>query len=1038
MIFHRLGEFTVLGISKEVYENPGVVNIGAEAGHAAFFPYQSAAAALTYHRAESDYFRLLNGKWRFSWFESPSHVPESVLDPDSWGNCDVIDVPGNWQLYGYDNPQYLNFESPIPVHPPHVPAQNPTGVYSRVFQLPGSFDGKRIHLTFEGVDTAFYVYINGKKAGFSQGAHCHSEFDITGLIRTGENFITVCVLKTAWSTYMEDQDKWRMSGIIRDVYLVAYQKTRVRDLSVSCVLKDRYANADLCVRAEIKNITGAAFNGELEFSLTDADGGSAARFSHRLETDGEKEVLDFKQHIEKPRKWSAEDPYLYDLAYTLRSADDSVLECGAVKVGFRSVEIRDRQLFVNGASVKIKGVNRHEIHPDMGFAIPVEHMIRDITLMKRHNINTVRTSHYRNDTKFLDLCDLYGLYVICEADQESHWFFMVPEELDIISNPKWEAAFVDRARRMVGLDKNHPSVIIWSLGNESGFGANSKAMIRYIKSADPQKRPVHYEPAQYNPGMDVDIMSFMYPSFDELETQGKSDDPRPYLMCEYTHAIGNGSGCLAEYWDLIYKYPRLIGGCVWQWADHGLAKIDDKTGERFLAYGGDFGDTRNDGFFHCGGFVNGDRRVQPDLFEYKKVLEPVKTAAFDLIKGQVAVKNLHHFLSLGYLEMRYTVKNNSGVIGEGMCALPDLAPGKESVVTAGYIAPKPKAGEEYWLNIEYTLKNSTIWAPRGHAVASAQFRLPESSSQLIKTAKTIESVNICDSPLALEIKGGEFSLTFDKITGLMSSYRYNGVELIRSGLKPCLWRPLTATDLARNAGIWKNAHYHILQPVLNRFSYQKEGDVCRVITDFLMIPSGYSAAASVAVNYTVYGDGTVDADSTFSPLCELPHVPKIGFQLVLEEQFDHLSWYGRGEHNSYIDKRESAYIGEYSGTVEEQFFPYIKPQAQGNKLDCRWFGVYTQRGVGVLFAGKPTMNASAYHYTDGQIEHTAHAHELKRNNFTTVNIDFAQCGIGTDSIGPETPDKFKLFLTKSTEFSFTMTPYNRQTTSPADRYRRMF
>ncbi len=1033
----------MLDIKKEVYENPKIINIGKEENHASFFPYPDTKSALSYSRAESPYIRMLNGKWNFKWFKSPLHVPESVICPEFLKESDIIDVPSNWQLYGYDNPQYINFEYPIPVNPPHVPAENPTGVYSRSFTIPKLYEGKRIHITFEGVDTAFYLYINGKNVGFSQGAHYHSEFDITNLVHTGENYITVCVLKLAWSTYMEDQDKWRMSGIIRDVYLTAYQNVRVRDIGVNTVLLgDNYDNADLCVNAEIKNITGDKFNGKLEFSLIDSDGLCVKQFMREISSDSEKLVLDFKEYVENPHKWSAEIPYLYDLAYTLFDADGNTIECGAVKVGFRMIEVKDGQFFVNGASIKIKGVNRHEIHPDMGFAIPVEHMVLDIKLMKQHNINTVRTSHYQNDTKFLDLCDLYGLYVICEADQESHGFGMVPGEIGIISNPEWEAAFVDRAARMVDLDKNHPCVIMWSLGNESGFGENQKSMIRYIKSADPQKRPIHYEPAGNNPGMDVDVVSFMYPSFEELEKQAKSDDMRPYVMCEYTHAIGNGSGSLAEFWNLIYKNPRLIGGCVWQWADHGLAKIDEKTGERFLGYGGDFGDIRNDGFFHCGGFVNGDRRVQPDLYEYKKVLEPVYTYGFNSENKTVTAKNRHNFQSLGYLEMKYTIKNNSKVIDEGVCDLPDIHAGDEASVCVDFDSSllKSVSGEEYWLDIEYVMKKSTAWADRGHIVANAQFRLPQSSSAMIGIPSSIDSVSVKDSLLSLEISGGEFLISFNKESGLIESYKYNGVEFIREGLKPCLWRPLTATDMSRNSGIWKNAHYNILKPMLSEFSYENDCDTCRVHTKFALIPNGYHASIECTVNYTIYGNGTVDVDSIFEPLYEnLASVPKIGFQMKLEDKFDYMSWYGRGAHNSYIDKQESAFVGEYHGTVDEQFFPYIKPQAQGNKMDCRWMSISTMRGIGLMFAGKPLINASAYHYSDEQIENTRHAHELIRGDFTTVNIDAAQCGIGTDSIGPEMLDKFRLYINEENKkFSFRMTPYNRQSAEPCEIYRKMF
>ena len=1032
----------MLEIKKEDYENPEIINIGKEANHASFFPYPDVDSALSYSRAQSPYVRLLNGKWNFKWYESPVYVPEEVVSPEFWTDSDTIDVPSNWQLYGYDNAQYINVEYPIPVDPPHVPDENPTGVYSRSFVVPESYKDKRIHITFEGVDTAFYLYINGEKVGFSQGAHCHSEFDITDHVHIGENFITVCVLKLAWSTYMEDQDKWRMSGIIRDVYLTAYQPVRVRDIAVNTILDDKYINADLSINAEIKNLSGVNFDGILAFTLIDPNGKTVKQFSLDISSDSEKLMLDHCENIEKPYKWNAETPYLYDLTYSLKDKTGNIIECGAVKVGFRSVEIKDQQLFINGRSVKLKGVNRHEVHPDMGLSVPVESMITDIKLMKQYNINTVRTSHYQNDTKFLDLCDEYGLYVVCEADHENHGLDWSPEKYKIMNNPDWEAAYVDRAARMVDLDKNHPGVIIWSLGNESVFGENMKSMIRYIKATDPQKRPVHFERAGYDPEMNVDIVSFMYTSFTELEKQAKADDPRPYFMCEYSHAIGNGSGSLAEYWDYIYKYPRLIGGCVWQWADHGLAKIDEKTGERFLAYGGDFGDVKNDGFFHCGGFVNGDRRVQPDLNEYKKVLEPVYTYGFDPEKKTVTVKNRHDFQSLGYLEMKYTVKNNSDIIDEGVCDLPDVAAGEEVSVFIDYNEELLKAvsGEEYWLEVEYTTRKSSLWALKGHSVARSQFRLPQSSTTIIGVPTVLDTVAVKDTVFSLELIGGEFALKFNKQSGIMDSYIYNGVEVIREGLRPYLWRPLTATDMSRNANIWKNARYNLLRTMLREFSYENNGDRCFVHTKLCLAANGSIPSIECTVNYTVYGNGTVDVDSVFEPLVEnLASLPKIGFQLKLEDKFDYIGWYGKGEHNSYIDKQESAFVGEYHGTVEEQFFPYIKPQAQGNKMDCRWMSISTVRGIGVMFTGKPFINASAYHYTDEQIEQIRHAHELKRGDYTTVNIDTAQCGIGTDSIGPEMLDKFRLYLNEQNKnFSFRFSPYNRQTAKPCDIYRKMF
>ena len=618
------------------WENPQMLSRNRLPASATSIPYNDMETARGGERGASPYFRLLNGQWQFSYLSSPNAVPEGFeredFDASGW---DAITVPGNWQRQGYGRPQYTNVAYPYPVNPPFVPESNPVGLYKKTFTLPESWKDKHVFLHFEGVDSAFYVWLNGQAVGYSQVSHMPSEFDLTPYLQSGRNTITVQVFQWSDGSYLEDQDQWRLSGIFRDVSLIARPAVSLRDVRLRTTYNTSYTEAALEIVSILKNWGPSDGAAAVNAVLLDAAGqeivaqavGSAAL------SPGEETALETSLSVPNPSPWSAEEPYLYTLLLTVQSASGETLTVERFAVGFRQIEIKHGRLLLNGTPITLRGVNRHDTHPDLGHVTPRPHMLRDIELMKQHNINCVRTSHYPNDPYWLDLCDQYGLYVLDEADLETHGFGDQGGDWSELSkNPDWRDAYVDRAERMVQRDKNHPSVIIWSLGNESGYGPNHHAMIDAIRALDPG-RPIHYESAYGEEDYaGLDMVSEMYTNLPKLIAEGqKTDDPRPFFLCEYAHAMGNGPGSLKEYWDAIDCYPRLLGGCVWEWADHGIRQRTD-TGEEWFGYGGDFGDVPNDGNFCIDGLCSPDRVPHPALLELKKVIAPVRADAEDLRK----------------------------------------------------------------------------------------------------------------------------------------------------------------------------------------------------------------------------------------------------------------------------------------------------------------------------------------------------------------------------------------------------------------------
>ncbi|TEU10442.1 MAG: DUF4981 domain-containing protein [Anaerolineales bacterium] len=1014
------------------WQDPSIVGRNKEPGHVPLVPYGDRQTALVGDRRACAYFRLLNGQWKFSFAPNPASSPTDFFltnyDDTSW---DAIEVPGNWQVQGYGRPIYTNVQYPFPIDDlPRVPEDdNETGCYRCEFTVPQSWDGRQIFLLFEGVDSAFHLWVNGREVGYSQGSRLPAEFNVTQHVQPGANMLAVKVYRWSDGSYLEDQDHWRLSGIYRDVYLYAAPHVSVRDYWVRTELDDDYCHATLRVRAKIGNFCPQRIEGySLEATALDSQG--IAVWSETLTADvaveGKGELtLELVRDVPNPKKWSAEEPNLYLLLLVLKDASGQVIQVERCKFGFRRVELHSGQLLVNGMPVSIKGVNRHDHHPDRGKAVTVESMIQDIRLMKQFNINAVRTSHYPNDPRWLDLCDEYGLYVFDEANIESHGVWD-----RLTKDPEWEHAFMERGVRMVERDKNHPSVIVWSLGNESGYGPNHVTLATWIHQRDPS-RLVHYHPAGNAP--QVDILAPMYPTVDRIIEMAQDEtETRPVIMCEYAHSMGNSTGNLKEYWEAVRTYKRLQGGFIWDWVDQGIRQMT-ADGEEWYAYGGDFGDEPNDGNFCINGLVFPDRTVQPALWDYKAILQPVTVEPLDLEKGVLRVVNGYHFSDLSGLDIIWEVTADAQVLECGRLPTLTTPAGAEETVTVPFAKPQATPGTEYWLGLSFRLSKPTLWADRGHEVAWAQFKLPI-------RVPAVSPLPVADMPvLSLEeseatyvVDGGGLRLVFAKAEGTVSSFVYEGTELLARGPMLNLWRAPTDNDANRSEGLWRGAGLDRLeQHVASVVASQPRPQVVRIAVQATLEAPDLGSRCVCDYAYTIYGSGDLLIEMCVVPVGDLPHLPRIGLQMTVPAGLEHCTWYGRGPHETYRDRKNGARVGVYSGTVDDQYVPYITPQENGNKTDVRWLGLSNADGLGLLAVGMPLLNASCHHYTTQDLAEARHTHELTRRKDITLNLDLAQSGLGSASCGPGTLPKY-LVPAEKVRWSVRLRPFSRDSLSPVE------
>lgn len=998
------------------WENPGVLHENREAPRAYYIPYSQEADAATGRRGSSPYYQTLNGSWKFQYHSSVKQVQDGFYgeqaDVSAW---DDLIVPSCWQTNGYDQLHYTNVNYPIPCDPPFVPDANPAGLYVREFRLSDSWDGKEQYLVFEGVNSCFYVWVNGAYAGYSQGSRIPSEFNVTSYLRSGLNRVAVMVLKWCDGTYIEDQDLWRYSGIYRDVYLLARDKSHIRDVFNRQELAPDYSKA--AINCEIET------SGELEVKaeLKDAAGTVVASGSARVDGQG---VI--RLEVAHPVLWNAEAPYLYALVLY---AGNEVLQ---FRTGFREVVVKDGVFTVNGRAIKLKGVNRHDSHPELGQTIPLNHMKKDLNLMKTHNVNTIRTSHYPNDPRFLELCDEYGFYVVDEADLECHgigsaegWAEGAFHRLTV--NPDWKEAFVDRAIRMVERDKNHACIVMWSMGNESGYGANHIAMAEWTRQRD-ASRPVHYEgaAAHYKGDTNIeplDVQSRMYASVQEMIDYALDEsNTKPLFQCEYSHAMGNGPGDLKDYWDVIYQYPKLMGGCVWEWCDHGVL-AHTPEGVPYFAYGGDFGDKPNDGNFCIDGLVTPDRKPHTGLLELKQVIAPVRFVAEDVEQGKVSITNLYDFIGLSGLSFAWRLEKDGETVQQGVLEGVEAGPQQTQTVTVPYRLPEGDAGLYYVTLAAYT-KQDAPWAAAGHEIAFGQFALPAAAAvqghqAAAGAARPIEAVQ--DGHI-LTVSGFDFEHRFDLFAGVFAGISKHGVQLLHGPAAFNIWRAPTDNDRNIRHKWQEDGFDRAVMKVYHSEWKQAAGNLVEISVRFSL--GGYIRYPILhgEALWQVDGNGEIRLNVQVKVRETVPFLPRFGLQLVMPKGNEEVEYFGYGPHESYNDKHHSVRMGKYLLRVDDMFENYVMPQENGSRYGTKWAIVSNELGMGLKFtSSSEDFSFNASHFTPADLTKAAHTYELAKRKETVVQLDYKVSGVGSNSCGPQLLEKYR-FDEKEFAFDLTILP----------------
>jgi len=1045
------------------WEDPAVIGRNREAAHCTLMPYSDISSAKKGRPQESPWFMSLNGMWKFKWVGRPEQRPveffKGEYDVSGW---DEITVPSNWQLQGYGTPIYSNVPYPFQADPPRVtstPPENftnyknrdPVGSYRRDFVLPDGWADREIFIHFDGVESAFYIWVNGRQVGYAQGSRTPAEFNITRHLRPGRNSVAVQVFRWCDGSYMEDQDFWRLSGIYRDVYLFAAPRVHIRDFFVNTHLDENYQDAILTIDAELINYSESkTAKPVLRAILFDDAGNEIANLqSHKgpvTVSPREKADEHLSAEIKNPDKWSAEEPRLYTLVLVLENPAGHIVETLSSRVGFRMVELRDGLLQVNGKPIYIKGVNRHEHDPYTGHYVTRESMIQDITLMKRHNINAVRTSHYPNAPLWYSLCDEYGIYLVDEANIESGglgYGARSPGRL-----PEWTKTHLARATRMVERDKNHPSVIIWSLGNEAGRGKNFEIIGTWINKRDPG-RLVQYEKDKIKPYTHIfcpmywgveDVIEYgrnggpsPQPSWSEeakrqfLETV--RSNPEPLILCEYSHAMGNAMGNLKEYWQAFRKYRNCQGGFIWDWVDQGLAKKDEK-GNSYWAYGGDFGDIPNDRDFCCNGLVLPDRRVPPKLLEVKKVQQDVHFEAVDLLAGEIRIENEFFFRSLSDFELCWTLGDGCETLQSGRIEKLDIGPQESRSVKIPLREPQLRAGAEYWLRVSLELKNDTLWAEKGHEIAWQQFKMPfDVPKAPSATVDGSLKLAISQNDEEITFRSAVFEASFSKSSGQMSSLRYFSKQILDTDANQCgpvlnVYRAPTSNDrwLARRL---RKAGLDALDYRLGEFRIIEQDEKRAELLTTIDCRAKEGIGFIHTCTYTILPDGTVKVANAVMPYGRIDILPKVGLTTRIDGSFDMFHWYGAGPQESYVDRAESCAIGLYHGKVSEQYFPYVVPQETGNKTQVRYAALTDSDGQGLIVVCEQPYSVSALPFTEQELDRAKHINELKLQERIVLDIDYAHMGLGNASCGPRPLEQYILKAVPCS-FTFQIRPYSEK------------
>jgi beta-galactosidase len=1026
-----MSKTTFFGEKINDWENPEVIGQNKELPHCTLIPYADRKAALKGTREASRFHKSLNGEWKFHWVQKPADRPEAFTKPEyDISNWDEIPVPSNWQMHGYGRPIYLNVRYPFKKNPPYIPHDyNPVGSYRTDFEIPNDWKGRQVFIHFDGVESAFYIWVNGKKVGYSQGSRTPAEFNITPYLHEGKNILAAEVYRWSDGSYLECQDFWRLSGIFRDVYLFSTPGIHLRDFEVTSDLDKDYRDAVLNITARVRNYSDKAFsNPRVEVTLLDSENkpvgqevlmeGTTAYISPGAES-----IIKMKATVANPLKWSAEKPNLYTVLAVLKNAEGDVIEVERINFGFRKIEITDGQLLINGVPIAVKGVNRHEHDPDTGHYVSLDSMVKDIRLMKQFNINTVRTCHYPDDPKWYDLCDRYGIYLIDEANIESHGIGYSPDET-LANKPEWKAAHLDRIVRMVERDKNHPSVIIWSMGNEAGDGTTFEAASEWIHRRDPS-RPVHYERAGRRPH--TDIVCPMYPQIESIVKYAQEKQERPLIMCEYAHAMGNAVGNLQEYWDAIEEYKNLQGGSIWDWVDQGLRKKSD-AGREYWAYGGDFGDVPNDGNFCINGLVFPDRKIPPKLWEVKKVYQPVGIKPENLALGRVRIHNKNLFTNLMEFDALWTLSEDGKVIQEGTLERLDIAPGESMPITIPFKHPRLTPGAEYWLRVSIHVHKDSSWAKKGHEIAWEQFNVPFKvpAAPVMDTEKMPE-LELSNSEDLVTVKGKDFRVVFSRKEGIINQLVYRDKDIIQNAQDnikgPVLNAFRAPTDNNRRLGQkWYRAGLNRLTRQVKDFKIKNISPKAIQVSIHTTCQGTEDSGFEHHCTYTILGNGCIGVANGIQSFGHLPVLPKLGVQMTVSGNFSNFCWYGRGPRENYPDRKTGAAISVYSSTVSEQYVPYVRPQETGNKEDVRWAALTDESGEGLLAVAKTPLAVTALHYTAGDLDKADHIHEISPRKDVILCLDTWQYGLGNGSCGPGVIEKYSRYA-ESFNFRFSLRPY---------------
>ena len=1003
------------------YEDLSVLHENTMPARAYYVPASKRMDNLVEHREESDRMQLLNGTWKFQYYNSIYDIQESFFEKDyDTENFDEIQVPSVWQMAGYDTHQYTNIRYPFPFDPPYVPQDIPCGAYAHTFDYHKDENAPKAFLNFEGVDSCFYVWVNGSYVGYSQVSHMTSEFDITDLLQDGKNTIAVLVMKWCDGSYLEDQDKFRMSGIFRDVYILKRPEQAISDYHIKTKIEDMLAKIEL----DVKFYSPA----NVKILIEDKNGAVVAVGSITEEGTA---VLE----IASPELWNTENPYLYKLI--LETENEVIVD----HIALRKIEIKDQVIYLNGQKIKFRGVNRHDSDPVTGFTISVEQITTDLTLMKQHNFNAIRSSHYPNAPFFYEMCDKYGFMVIDEADIEAHGPFMLYRKEDtdynrfkrwnekIADDPAWESAIVDRVKLMVERDKNRFCIVMWSMGNESAYGCNFEKALAWTKKFDPD-RITQYESARYRnydetyDYSNLDVYSRMYPALSEIQEYLDKDGSKPFLLVEYCHSMGNGPGDFEDYFQMIQDNDKMCGGFVWEWCDHAIAHGTAENGKTIYAYGGDHGEEIHDGNFCMDGLVYPDRTVHTGLLEYKNVYRPARVISYDKESGELVLHNYMDFDNLkDYVKISYELTQDGFVISKGILPEFSVAPHGEEKTNLKINVP---VNGKCYLKLIYHLKKEVPLLDEDHilgfdeiAVSKDDAKCKLAEKWLQKTAVGSE-LQVNENDTQIHIKGREFAYTIDKRTALFTEMKFAGREYLNHPMELNIWRAPTDNDMYIKSE-WKKAHYDkaYTRAYTTEVVQGKHG--VKITSHASVVAETVQKILDVTITWKIEAAGKIDADIAVTKDDEFPDLPRFGVRMFLDKKLSAARYFGMGPQECYCDKHQAASHGLYQANVDDLHEDYIRPQENGSHYDCEYVELNNSR-YGIVASAEKAFSFNASYYTQEELEKKTHNYELIESDSVVFCVDYALNGIGSNSCGPVVLDQYR-FDDVLFRFQFTLIPY---------------